>query len=521
MNSEKITRSMRKLQLVVGLLFLNSIVFAHPVTFDPGAPFANSESFCPEPDAAFNNNVTGLWASFQDMSTNTPTSWHWQFGDGNTGSGSNPTHQYAYGGTYNVCLTATNACGSDTWCTQVTVICPEPDAMFMEAASQLNVSFIDFSTNNPTWWSWDFGDGATATGQYPIHAYTWPGAYQVCLVVGNACGQDTFCTNIQVACSAPAADFNRSATGATVSFNDISSNTPTQWSWSFGDGNSSTQKNPSHTYAASGTYQVTLSVQNNCGSSTMTYPVQITCSFVQADFGHVANSLTARFSDQTQNSATSWSWDFGDGQSSSVENPIHSYSQPGVYTVSLTSSNSCNSSTIQKTVTVTCTTMAANFVEHKQGFAATFTDLCIGSPTWWDWEFGDGAISTQQHPTHTYNKKGKFKVCLTAGNACGTVTTCRIIEIDPTRRKTTASDMDKAGAAISLYPNPSQGTLRISGDANELKEIRIMDLQGVTVQTVTGDWDADINLSSLANGMYLAQILTQNGSRIQKIQIRH
>jgi PKD repeat protein len=140
----------------------------------------------------------------------------------------------------------------------------------------LNVSFTDLSTNSPTLWSWNFGDGGTSTQQNPSHTYTSAGTYTVTLTATNSCGSDdeVKVDYIMVTCVAPTAAFVGSPTSGevplNVTFTDQSTGSPTSWSWTFGDGGTSTQQNPSHTYTTAGTYTVTLTATNSCGSDDET-----------------------------------------------------------------------------------------------------------------------------------------------------------------------------------------------------------------------------------------------------------
>ena len=148
----------------------------------------------------------------------------------------------------------------------------------------------------------------------------------------------------------PTADFSGTPTSGTaplnVAFSDQSSGAPTSWFWDFGDGNTSTAQNPSHTYTSSGLYTVSLTATNDDGSDTLTRtdyisvsdPLPPVADFVGSPTSGVA-PLTVDFSDLSANDPTSWSWNFGDGNTSTSQNPSHVYTTPGVYTVSLTASN--------------------------------------------------------------------------------------------------------------------------------------------------------------------------------------
>ena len=192
-----------------------------------------------------------LTVTFNDSSTNSPTSWNWSFGDGATSTSRNPVHTYTIVGTYTVSLTASNAGGSNT-VTHTNFITvnapPAPVPNFTSTprsgAAPLTVTFNDSSTNSPTSWNWSFGDGATSTSRDPVHTYTIVGTYTVSLTVTNAGGSNTVThTNFITvnAPVAPVADFTATSTFGTapltVSFTDQSTGSPTGWAWYFGDEN--------------------------------------------------------------------------------------------------------------------------------------------------------------------------------------------------------------------------------------------------------------------------------------------
>ncbi|MCH8318430.1 MAG: gliding motility-associated C-terminal domain-containing protein, partial [Bacteroidetes bacterium] len=149
-------------------------------------------SLLPIPNFGYSDS--SLTVTFTDLSVN-ETMWTWDFGDGNTDTVQNPVHTYDNAGTYNVCLTVGNACGSDSICDSVTVICIPSTANFGYSDANLTVNFSDSSSNGITWY-WDFGDGNTDTLQNPVHTYTTAGTYNVCLTAGNACGSDTACDSV-------------------------------------------------------------------------------------------------------------------------------------------------------------------------------------------------------------------------------------------------------------------------------------------------------------------------------------
>ncbi len=229
------------------------------------------------------------------------------------------------------------------------------------------VSFTDQSTHSPTAWYWDFGDGNTSLSQSPSHTYTAGGKYIVSLTAINATGQST-CTKNQyiTVTAAPVASFSwyrtRGIVGVetTAEFHDRSTNTPTAWSWNFGDGNTSTVQNPTHTYTAVGTYSVSLTAYNASGNNTSSQSNLVTIIPIKANFSATPTfgtpTLAVTFSDLSAGTPTSWSWAFGDGGTSTAQNPSHNYTAAGYYSPSLTVTNALGSNTQTQTNYITVCT---------------------------------------------------------------------------------------------------------------------------------------------------------------------
>jgi serine protease AprX len=240
------------------------------------------------PVADFESNVTEGYAPLAVQLTDlseAATGRNWDFeNDGIVDSTEeNPVHVYTVPGTYTVNLTAFNENGMNSKLAEITVLeLPLPVASFSAIPTSgnapLKVSFSDMSTGVPASWLWDFGDGNTSTDQNPIHTYSIAGKYTVGLTVENAAGSNTETKSdyINVTKKVPTADFSASPTsGKTplkVQFTDRSTGSPTSWKWSFGDGASSTQKNPKHTYSKAGKYAVSLTVKCSAGSDTKNVP---------------------------------------------------------------------------------------------------------------------------------------------------------------------------------------------------------------------------------------------------------
>lgn len=309
---------------------------------------------CANPVPAFTTTPNNLNITFTDAST-PANAYFWDFGDGNTSTAQNPSHTYSATGQYLVCLTVVDSCGADSVCQTLNVTCPVPGTSFSNSANGLMQTFSDQSSNSPSSWFWDFGDGNTSNMQNPSHSYAAPGNYTVCLTTTNSCGSDSSCQVLAVSCPAATAAFSDSTNQLQVQFTDLSGNTPTAWTWDFGDGNTSTQQNPSHIYAQPGTYTVCLIATNLCGADTSCQSLSVTCAAPMAAFSDSVSMLQVQFSDLSTNGPTTWFWDFGDGNTSTQASPLHTYAGDGTYTVCLTVSSLCGADTLCRSLTILTT----------------------------------------------------------------------------------------------------------------------------------------------------------------------
>ena len=303
-----------------------------------------------------------------------------------------------------------------------------PVADFDFSVNGLTVQFNNNSQNADAF-SWDFGDTQTSIGADPSHTYSQEGTYTVVLSSTNDCGTNSFSLVVDLQ-GAPVAAFTAQpvsgCTPLTVQFTNISSNGPTNFTWSFpgGDPATSNQENPVITYDLSGNYDVQLIVSNGTDSDTSVLQDLITvANNPVADFMFMINGLSVQFTNNSQN-ADAFSWDFGDTQTSMEADPSHTYDQDGTYTVVLSSSNDCGSDDITLEVTVSTAPTAGFTAQPTSGCAplsVQFTNTSSVNATSFAWLFpgGDPAFSTQENPVVTYNTAGSFDVRLTASNAAG------------------------------------------------------------------------------------------------------
>ena len=276
--------------------------------------------------------------------------------------GEKTSYTYTKKGRYTVTLMVTDSLGeTHTGTCVVEVRNRPPTASFTFSPSkpttQDTVSFIDRSEDldgTVISWLWEFGDGATSTEQNPAHKYADDGTYIVKLTVTDNDGAiNTKSEDITILNTPPTSDFTYTPTkpkeGQDVQFTDKSIDLDGKivaWHWDFGDGYTSSKRNPTHKYEKIGEYAVKLTVKDDDGATDTTPPTIITVKENMPPLANFAFSPTepaidqdVRFTDESEDPdgvITLWHWDFGDGTTSTEQNPIHRYEEAGTYTVKLT-----------------------------------------------------------------------------------------------------------------------------------------------------------------------------------------
>jgi gliding motility-associated-like protein len=345
---------------------------------------------------------------------------------------------------------------------------PVPDfsASTVAGCGPLAVSFKDLSTGAPIYWTWDFGNGQISSLQNPSTAYSIPGTYTVTLIVRNKDGANSIRkTDYITVFPYPSANFgsnlNVACAPANVSFNDLS--TPgqgslTQWTWNLGDGTTSTQPNPSHAYSGTGYYNVSLKVTNSGGcSNTATRGryirvvpgAQAAFSWSQSTPGCSA-PFDINFINQTSGPGTlSYTWDLGNGSTSTQTAPITTYPSNNPYTVTLIAKSSLGcSDTVTKAVSFQGGTPA--ITAPGQACVNTTVNFQNGSspaPVSSSWDFGDGSTADVANPAKTYTATGTYTVTLTNIYSSCTASITKTIQIVNAAAVTFTADKTAACAA--------------------------------------------------------------------------
>lgn len=439
----------------------------------PVARFSSSFQFS-------GNACPGSPISFTNTSTPSPDSLRWDFGDGNASTDTMPSHAYATAGTYTVRLyNYFGNCKDST--SQVVTVASPPVADFTAPSSascqsSLTVNFQDISTG-PVSWLWDFGDSTTSTEQNPSHTYSSYGDYTVSLIITNSSGcQDTITKMNFIRLQQPKVSVRGLPARGCIPFTIApvpaitSVDAITSYNWDFGDGTTSTQQNPRHTYPIQGTYTVKLvyTTSTGCTDSIVFNAGVRVGSKPVADFSAAPLEICAfkpiQFT-STSAPADEWLWNFGDGGNSASENPSHSYSDTGYFSVSLIATNNGCADTMRKVDYIHILPPIARFtsqIDCNNRRHVTFTDASI-APQTWSWDFGDGTTSTQQSPTHTYAAFGTYTVRLTVTNDNCSHTTTRIVHsLDQDPDFTVANTINCSRTPVTLTPTNYDAALTTS-----------------------------------------------------------
>ena len=334
-----------------------------------------------DPNGPYSGTV-GTTIGFDGSGSSDPdgsiVAYSWDFGDGNSGTGINPTHSYAIVGVYNVTLSvvddagATDSAGTTASIAEIPNQPPTANANGPYSTTVgVSLSFDGSASFDPDGtilrYDWDFGDDTSAidAGPSPSHSYGASGNFSVTLTVfddAGATAMDSTSVSVgNVSNQAPVADANGPYTGtldSAVQFDGSASFDPdgtiVSYAWDFGDGNSGSGVNPSHSYTVDGQFSVSLSVTDNTGASasditlaTIGVGNQPPTADANGPYNGsvgVAIQFDGTGSADPDGNQLSYAWNFGDGNSGTGPNPSHSYTTAGVYNVSLTVTDSAGAS---------------------------------------------------------------------------------------------------------------------------------------------------------------------------------
>lgn len=392
-----------------------------------------------------------------------------------------------YSGTFSVTITDANGCVD--YGISIIGENPLPDVIFSAPATCqgtqvifTNASTISIGTISA--WNWDFGDLYSSTVENPVHAFGLPGNYEVTLsAISDSGCLNVFSENIIID-SLPVADFSSEnvCLKMETNFNNIQTVSFPQiinWEWDFGDGvDSIFEKDPVHTYIAAGNFNTTLIVETNAGCSDTMIKQNTVFPFPLSDYvlenGCLGNPSS--FKDSTiidqPSIIVSWQWSFGDGDTSSMQNPFHTYTLPGTYEIKLRteSSDGCTDSIVKSISLLSGADFDYNNVCFKE--ENIFLDrslITTGNILSWKWKFGDNDTSGLQNPAHRFSSPGVYNVSLEVQ----TVNGCKESIVKP----------------VEIYPLPDA---EITSDPNGICQnlpINFFDLSSISFPFKITEWN--------------------------------
>lgn len=391
------------------------------------------------PEIACPNDVVNMQLYVQGGSN-----YSWDFDDGQSSFGDYVQHSYTTPGEYHPTVTFDIA-GCGTYSVTDTITITNTLSYFSQYSTYMGLSTYSacpgdmmsgYTQDTYSSYNWDFGDGNSDSGPYVNWSYTSNGNYNVVLTVTNGCGVDTSLTDVVVVSNTtpvqnasmylpdtvcPGEQFYLDAYGENI----------VTYSWDLDDGTTVPNDNYlDHTYNTPGTYNVSVTLTNSCGSTeTLTQPIVVTNQSPVTNTGFYISTYNVCPGDIVTfgaNSNYTYNINFGDGNNTVNTYFDHSYNAPGVYPIVATIQNVCgNSVTLFDTVTVSdnlpintnnlyvssypnpaCPNSEVEFYSYS-GFSS------------YDWDFDDGTTGIGQEIDHIFNATGIFNVDLTVQNGCG------------------------------------------------------------------------------------------------------
>lgn len=384
------------------------------------------------------DNLSGcspLTVNFSDLSTtDNGSSYFWDFGDYIISADQSPSHIFLSSRSYTIkeVVTAPGGCKDSLIKTSYVTVLNAPVTDFSNSSGCVNtvISFTDKSSviaSNIISWSWSFGDNSTSSLQNPTHIYSANGSYTVTLTTTTNLGCQSSLTKTLFINSKPIVQFNAvtlsGCTPLSVTFGDVSSTASgSSYNWYFGDNAISNIKSPNHVYMTNGSFTVkeVVVAPGGCSDSLIKTAYinvlsAINTSFTEANRCSNSSTLFTDNSVISSGTITTWNWDFGNGSSSSVQNPSFVYISPGKYTVKLTttSNQGCSNSFI-KEVEIDAKPIVnfkSNILEGCVPQEIQFTNLSIApDSSKYEWYFGDGKNGFGKDTNHIYSSVDSFTV---------------------------------------------------------------------------------------------------------------
>ena len=362
----------------------------------------------------------------------------WDFGDGGGANGFSAEHTYSAPGTYTVILEVVSVNGCKNSEQQDVVVYDDFTAGFSAQGSLLCtnseiifVNAISDELQEVTSHTWTINGVEVSGTTHLNYLFTEPGIYTIGLTTELGSCSSTYAEIVEVQ-EGPSASFivSDACTGTGIEFANTSTGPLNAYLWDFGDGTTSSLKDPVYTYDDPGDYIVRLTVTNEAGCETYAEQLVTVHALPQALFSTelACSELPVRFIDESfvaNANIESWQWDFGNGITSTEQNPEAVFDSAGVFPVSLsvTSTYGCETTVTQDVRVLPSPVSAFSYSTVCPQESVTFTDQSVPpegeSITSWAWDIG-GAFSNQRNPSFTFDFPADYEVTLTvqASNQC-------------------------------------------------------------------------------------------------------
>ncbi len=528
----------------------------------------------------YSSNSNSYFFSNLTTPNSSNINYFWQFGDGTTANTMNASHTYANNNNYIATLTATEGTTSCTssftqavgGLTTCSITANFTYTIGNNGVVNFSGSAIGNSINTPNFW-WNINpNGTSLWGQNVSHAFQGNGTYYVTLFVNDSVSNfNSYCndsitlpiTISNVTCAIGGNIFGYVSTQSNGFTSFIFSPTNNlvnyQYAWNFGDGNTSTQQNPTHNYLNNGTYNVSCVItdsNNPTCSYTATTMVNVICTnfSVTPNFTYQNGTngvVTFSYTSSGSIGIPVYGWNFGDGNSAwglSNQTAVisNTYASNGLYNVLLTvvdSIGGCSTSTIipvlvNNALGLQCSAnpifnLVKDFSQSFSWYGYPNYQTNVSSVTW---NWGDGTTSNSFYPVHTYSAAGFYNICLTVSLSCGTQTTyCNTTNIyrttqqNPSNQLLTVTIINNTsvgiknnetnfGNSISVYPNPSNGVYKINiDDQVKLENAEVINLYGQVIKNIDLNKTDTFNLNEQPDGVYLLKINSTNKTKIVKL----